>query len=89
MKKETVQLAKLLRRAQTEAELVKVIEDLFTAAEVDDFLQRWAIVEQLMDGRPQREIKERVGVSISKVTRASHQIQADRGGFQLLFNRRK
>jgi TrpR family trp operon transcriptional repressor len=45
--------------------------EIFTPAEVDDFVLRWRLMELLNQGFTQREIASRLGVSLCKITRGS------------------
>jgi TrpR family transcriptional regulator, trp operon repressor len=46
-------------------------KEIFTPAEIDDFVLRWRLMEMLYEGCTQREIASRLGVSLCKVTRGS------------------
>lgn len=45
--------------------------EIFTPAEIDDFVLRWRLMRMLEEGLPQRSIAERLGVSLCKITRGS------------------
>lgn len=59
----------------------KLLHDLLTPKERESLAERWQIVRLLAEGMPQREIAERLGVSISKITRGSRVLQEGKGGF--------
>jgi indole-3-glycerol phosphate synthase len=47
----------------------------FTSKEVDELCMRYAIINELINGTTQREISKKLGVSISQITRGSHELQ--------------
>jgi TrpR family trp operon transcriptional repressor len=49
----------------------KFFTEIFTPAEIDDFVLRWRLMRMLLDGVPQRKIASRLGISLCKVTRGS------------------
>ncbi len=51
----------------------------FTSKEVDELCMRYAIVNELINGTTQREISKKLGVSISQITRGSHELQCGYG----------
>ena len=53
------------------SEVERFFEDVFTKAETRDIALRWRIFQLLHEGVTQREIGERLGVSLCKITRGS------------------
>jgi len=49
----------------------KFFAEIFTPAEIDDFVLRWRLMEMLYYGIPQREIAAELGISLCKITRGS------------------
>lgn len=49
----------------------KFFSEIFTPAEIDDFVLRWRLMRMLLDGVPQRKIASGLGISLCKVTRGS------------------
>jgi len=45
--------------------------EIFTPAEIDDFVLRWQLMEMLQNGVSQREIATELGISLCKITRGS------------------
>jgi len=80
-------LARLFREADTSGELESLILDLFTLSERKDLWERWRIVDLLLTGRSQRDIRDELRVSISKVTRGSLVIQKGTGAFRRVWER--
>lgn len=77
-------VAELLRIPRDRGEMEAVLEDLLTPAEIADIAERWNIVQLLLEETPQREVNRLTGVSISKITRASHVLTEAGQGFRLL-----
>jgi TrpR family trp operon transcriptional repressor len=82
-------LARIFGAARNEAERMDLIEDLFTPAEQKDLLERWELVGLLLGGMTQRQVSERLKISLSKVSRGSRVIQFGRGAFRTLWGRPK
>ena len=66
-----LELASALASLTRPAEVERFFEDVFTKAETRDIALRWRIFQLLYDGMTQREIGERLGVSLCKITRGS------------------
>ncbi len=49
----------------------RFLEEMLTPAERKDLALRWALMQRLMDGVPQRHIAEELGVSLCKITRGA------------------
>ena len=79
-------LAGLFNSARSGGETEDLITDLFTPAERRDLWERWCIVDLLLQGNSQRDIRDRLGVSISKVTRGSREIQYGTGAFRRVWS---
>jgi len=45
--------------------------EIFTPAEIDDFVLRWHLMEMLQNGESQRDIAKELGISLCKITRGS------------------
>lgn len=63
------------------------LENILTPAELEDVVLRLQLVKLLESGMPQREIAEKLGISISKVTRGSRALQEKNSGFKHVFDR--
>jgi TrpR family trp operon transcriptional repressor len=55
---------------------------LFTSSEADEIAKRWALVKQIADGRPQREIAKDLGLSLCKITRGSRELKKESSAFK-------
>ena len=55
---------------------------LFTASEADEIAKRWALVKQIANGRPQREIAMDLGLSLCKITRGSRELKKESSAFK-------
>lgn len=81
MKKSYRDLCKLLASVNDEKEADMLLEDLFTPQERAVLTERWQIVQELAKGTSQRRISEKLGTSISTVTRGSLAFQHGSKGF--------
>jgi Trp operon repressor len=68
------------------AELAHLFADMLTPAEIESVAERWAIVKRLASGESQRDVSERLGVSVTTVSRGSRQLKYGNGGFALAFD---
>ncbi len=50
--------------------------EIFTPAEIDDFVLRWRLMSMLSDGVPQRSIASQLGISLCKITRGARILKA-------------
>ncbi|MBI5794551.1 helix-turn-helix domain-containing protein [Candidatus Uhrbacteria bacterium] len=66
-------------RGEKEAELL--MKDLLTPQELDSVTERWQEIQLLAQGMTQRDIAEKLNISISKITRGSRVLQYGTGGF--------
>jgi len=58
-------------------EMQKFFFEIFTPAEIDDFILRWRLMEMLYKGTPQRCIAAELGISLCKITRGSKILKED------------
>lgn len=65
-----------------------LLKDILTPQELDSLTERWQLVQMLAKGVPQREIAEKLNISISKVTRGSRALQYGTGGFQTFLKKK-
>lgn len=64
-----------------------LLRDILTPQELESVAERWQIVQELHKGTAQREIAEKLSLSISKITRGSRMMQYGAGGFELFLER--
>ena len=69
------ELARILGAARSEAELRTLINGLLAPQELEGVVLRWELIEELLSGRTQREISERLGISLGKIARGSRLIK--------------
>ncbi|HLC66421.1 MAG TPA: Trp family transcriptional regulator [Candidatus Nanoarchaeia archaeon] len=80
-------LCSLFASIKTEEEADLLLQDLLTPQEIDSLAERWQLIQELVKGTPQREIADKLNVSISKVTRGSRALQYGSGGFKYFLER--
>ena len=86
-KKHHQELFQLLSKMKSTKDAEKLLKDLLTPQELDSIAERWQIVKMLEKRIPHREISEKLGVSISKVTRGSRAFQYGSQGFKTFLKR--
>ena len=64
-------LAEAFCSIENTSEMRKFFSEIFTPAEIDDFVLRWRLMTMLLDGVPQRKIASDLGISTCKITRGS------------------
>lgn len=67
-------------RSPKEAELL--LKDILTPQELDSIAERWQLIQMLSEGVTQRDIADKLDISISKITRGSRMLQYGSGGFR-------
>lgn len=75
------QLCELFAAIENEKEADLLLQDILTPQEMDSLAERWQLVQELAKGTPQREIADKLKISISKITRGSRVLQYGSGGF--------
>ena len=67
--------------------VAQIMEDFFTPAEIETFVNRWQIVKMLDKGIPQKEISEKLGVGIATITHGSLAFKRGGEGFRWLLKK--
>lgn len=68
-------------------EAAAFLRDLCTLRELEEMIQRWAVVRLLAQGLSYREISEETGVSTATVTRINQWLQHGTGGYRMMLER--
>lgn len=63
---------------------VAFLKNILTSSELDEIAARLQIVKLLKKGVPQREVAEKLGVSIGTVSRGSRELKYGESGFNQL-----
>jgi len=63
------ELGRVIASIKDEKEANELLCEILTPAEYEEVVKRWQIVKLLEQGVPQREIRDRLHVSIATVTR--------------------
>ena len=80
-------LATALAGVQDAAEIYEVLYALLTAREREALALRWELVRLLEEGMTQRAIAAKLGVSLCKITRGSHELKFGPAGFRKIIRR--
>ena len=83
------ELCALLSSIESQKEADQLMQDLFTPQEINTLAERWQLIQLLAKGTPQREIAEKLHISISTVTRGSRALQYGSGGFKRFLSKLK
>ena len=81
------ELARLVASVKGAKEADAFLKALLTPAEHAELAKRWQIVKQLIQGVPQRDIRDKLKASIATVTRGSRELQHGNGTFQKFYKR--
>lgn len=83
-------LLQYLKAAKNDVELQHFINALFTPSEIAEFDQRLKIIEMLLRGSTQRQVKDRLNTSIATVTRGARELKYGYGEiFKIIHPRTK
>lgn len=58
------------------------LSSILTPSEADEIAKRWALVKEIANGRPQREIAREMGLSLCKITRGSRELKKEGSSFK-------
>ena len=83
------ELFALFAEIDNEKDAKLLMGDIFTPQEIDDLAQRWQLIQQLIERKPQRQIAQDLGVSISKITRGSTMLKHGSGAFEKMYKKLK
>ncbi len=86
-KQNTKELARILANIKDKEEMASFLDDLLTPAEKQEIPKRLQVVKMLLQGVPQRQISEKLGVGIATVTRGSKELKNKTGGFRKILQK--
>ena len=69
------ELSRLMLTMKSESELNDFLHSMLTPRERQNLALRWELVKLLNQGVQQRLISEKLGVSLCKITRGSHELK--------------
>jgi len=75
------EMANALSKASPEL-IADFLYSLFTPSEADEIAKRWALVKEIAQGRPQRDIAKALGLSLCKITRGSRELKKEESSFR-------
>ncbi|MDR2484057.1 MAG: trp operon repressor [Treponema sp.] len=82
VKENFAELARTLAETADGELIESFLRSLLTPAETADIAARWALVKALKDKIPQREIADRFGISLCKITRGSRELKKPNSAFE-------
>ena len=69
--RETSDLAKFIASLKSTDEIINFMTEILTKSELETLSKRWCILNMLKEGCTQRDIAQKLKVSLCKVTRGS------------------
>ncbi len=76
------ELTDLLTSIKDSKQMAEFLDDLLTPTEKEELPKRLQIVKMLLQGVPQREISEKLGVGIATVTRGARELKKKNSAFR-------
>jgi TrpR family trp operon transcriptional repressor len=70
-------LAEVLIGIRDKGFMVRFLQEILTPAEIETLVLRWELVKLLYKGVPQRQISQRLGISLCKITRGSRELKKE------------
>jgi TrpR family transcriptional regulator, trp operon repressor len=64
-----------------------LFDEIFTSAELDDLSLRWKLLAELTEGRTQRDISKRLGISLCKITRGARLLKDEKSVLRSIFKK--
>ncbi len=80
-------LSEALLSLETPAEIKAFLEDLCTPAEIEAMVDRWRVVQLLVQKYSYREINQLTGVSVTTVGRVARYMEMGAGGYSTALER--
>jgi TrpR family transcriptional regulator, trp operon repressor len=65
----------------------RLFAEIFTSAELDDLTLRWKLLAELTEGRTQRDISKRLGISLCKITRGARLLKDEKSVLRSIFKK--
>ena len=65
------ELSWVLSQASNRDDLETLLQGLLTPQELEEVIQRWRLIQMLLEGRTQRDISHDLGISLGKIARGS------------------
>ena len=72
------EIAEILANETNTAQIMVLLEELFTESEVKDLCMRWELMKLLLQGKSQRVVADELGLSLCKITRGSKILKNDK-----------
>lgn len=76
------EMSKTLAAAEDPILIEEFLYCLLTKSEADEIAKRWALVKDLAVGIPQRQIAQKLGLSLCKITRGSRELKKPGSAFR-------
>lgn len=83
------ELCQALAKCDNEELLWDFLHSLLTENEISEVASRWALVDLIDQGIPQRRIAADLGLSLCKITRGSKELKKDNSPFKAMIHLKK
>lgn len=83
------ELFHLVAAARTTEAVAGILQELLSPHELDALAERWQIVQLLLDGCSQREVRDRLQVAIATVSRGARVIKYGSGRLEKIYARQR
>lgn len=77
----------LLANAHTKSAIAGILEELLSPHELDTLAERWQIVQLLLQGHSQREVRDLLHVAIATVSRGARVVKYGSGMLKKYYQR--
>lgn len=77
-----IQISEVFAAVDDPALIREFFTCLFTPSEIREFSLRWTLVKEMLEGKTQREIARRFGMSLCKITRGSRELKRENAPFK-------
>jgi TrpR family trp operon transcriptional repressor len=82
------EVAELFAGVSDRQEMLRLLDEILTPAELRDLALRWRLVQRLHAGVPQRRIAGELGISLCKITRGSRILKQKNGVIRGILERK-
>ena len=87
-KKSYKDMIEVFASVETKEDMEKLFADLFSDAEINDFILRWQLMDDLYRGKSQRNIAKERRISLCRITRGSRMLKKKDGFMHRLLSSR-
>ena len=83
------QLAEILRRIDSQKDMMNFLRDVMTLDELEEISSRWQAAQLIEKKEPYRDIAKHVGLSTATVSRVAYWLKSGEGGYRAALKKLK